>query len=555
MAYLPQDDEKNAQQSGDLNQGGELNQQVPQQEDQQSLSNADTLSSYGGVNPAQQRDTTGKGSAAGARFRNLKSYMDKSKSNIAGQIGQTLTKQKDIVANQQDQTALALKQQREAEQERLTTGEKQFGTLDQAQQTIQTQAQQLAGGQGLDQFRQYQAGQAADFNDVAQRQAEEQKRIQDLQAKQQQAATEQGRFGLLKDVMGAGRQYGGGAQRLDQLLLQTQKPQLQQLQDIRKNLTTDVAKTQQDIASDREQAVADISGRANTLKENIGLGLTQAQTSQQSDLQNRLNALKESEEYKEIMGEDELTNAEINELLKYQTSGLREVKDSMDSSLYGLDAGMQDNLAANLYGLDRTAISNVLNNYRTNLLDTNVSDIATEQDLAQAKALSLLGNQEQSFLNEDRVGKFDLNKIRSDVMSDIQKQIDPRKQEAETYLRQMYENADAERKAIEFQRELGAQGLRLDPNNKFSGVDKVSFADNRAVNPRSTEFKDTDVNILNPLLEKYGLGRYGNVGQAFIKGIYSSTTPTGYKSVTQTQNEASKERQKMLDLLKLYGYK
>lgn len=200
----------------------------------EQLSTASTIMPQtGGAPGANMAPTQASEQKGSGRFQNLQKYLDANQGageRLAGGISRSVGREADQFERQTQQKSDPISQNIQSEKDRLAQAA-------QMNQQIQSgQAQQVAQNQ-LDDFTQIrtgqnQLGQIRNLKDQYSQFA--QQGLGQLDQTAQQAATEGGRFNLLRSAYGGdrpGSQYGLGQRRLDQLFLQAEGGgQLNQLQ-------------------------------------------------------------------------------------------------------------------------------------------------------------------------------------------------------------------------------------------------------------------------------------------------------------------------------------
>ena len=366
VTVVTDQNEREQQEVGDLGATGEITAPAQGQESaQQQLSSAGTMVTPEAASAAQTGATAGKGSAAGARFKNLRKYISKNvQPGIAQKITQQTGKQQAGLQADIGRSQAQFEKNLAAEQQRIGGGEQLLGDTEQKAQEFfrQGAAQYAQDPSKVQEFAGYRQGQAKQFQRADERGF--QQRQADLARQARQAGTEQGRFGLLRETMGRGRQYGTGASRLDQLLLQSQAPEVRAMEQMGQTLgqTTgqDLARLQAERAAGQEE----ISGRAGALQQRIQEGFTGEQTRTQEEITGRQQAQREA---LNRIARGEGTQEDIQEYLGME-KGAR---------TYGVDVGKR--LTAEAADLTR-------------------EEVAQQAELYRLNALATLGGTEQQFL-------------------------------------------------------------------------------------------------------------------------------------------------------------
>lgn len=249
------------------------------------------------------------------RFTNLKKYIDANKdagsrlySGIQNKVGSEFSKgEKEATTN-----AAAVRQGIQAGQEKLaTTGQglvnQVSATNPAGQSTFNAQAFVQDPNQ-LQTFTDFRTGKAIDEQALQQQQNQALVSSQNLantaQNRANQAATEQGRFGLLKETFRSPtNNYTAGQQRLDNLFLQAGGGD--NLGKLQQNLRTNLSKAQ-GIGRGVETSGTDLSN------------LTQDEQTLAGNLQDKINAL-EAEYVKNVEGTSEAVNkARQDEIARYK---------------------------------------------------------------------------------------------------------------------------------------------------------------------------------------------------------------------------------------------
>lgn len=208
----------------------------------EQLSSASTISPQTGaatgatganMSPTQTDSRRGSG-----RFMNLQKYLDANQGageQLAGGITKATQQESDQFQKQAQQKSNPISQNIQAEKDRLAQATQMN------QQVQKGQAQQVAQN-NLDDFTKVRMGQnnLADIRGLKDQYSQfAQQGLRPLGQTAEQAATEGGRFNLLRDTYGGNRpgsEYGLGQRRLDQLFLQAEGGgQLNQLQQSLQN--------------------------------------------------------------------------------------------------------------------------------------------------------------------------------------------------------------------------------------------------------------------------------------------------------------------------------
>lgn len=174
-------------------------------------------SPQGQAQPAQQKQ------AGSGRFQNLQKYITANQQG-AQQIGQKVQQN---VAKQAEKTTQDIG---EANKQLIAGAGQEIGRLEQGKEAItkalETPSEYAFDPEKFKQFQQYRKGesQTQDIQNLAQLQ----NKAANIGEMAKATQSEQGRLGLLKSTF-ANRNYGQGASRLDQLLLQSNPSNLRQL--------------------------------------------------------------------------------------------------------------------------------------------------------------------------------------------------------------------------------------------------------------------------------------------------------------------------------------
>jgi len=419
---------------GGLNSGNQKEEEEKEKSEGEGLALSSQETAMTPQGQQQPQAQSQQGSAAGAKFRNLKSYIDKSKSNMAGQIGAGLQRQESKVGQQLGQAGQQFKETKESEEARLKTGQEGYGSVEQATKTIGEQATDLDAGSKLpagteteeqktqrQNYENFAGWQRGDLKDLSVRgQQDIQSGLQSLGEKAQNLATEGGRFQQLQETLGRGRQYSQGAQKLDQLLLQTQTPQLQQLQELRKNVGKQTGEEFKGLVGASQAAQSELGLQAKKLAGNIGEGITGVETATQEEINRRLKEIEESQAYRTIRGQTPLNEQELGEMVSR-------------------NLGVSGDAAKNLYGANTTELDNLMTQLGVKYGQLTASDVAKQQELDKLNVLSRLSNKDQMFLSEAKgltgeditkdysgaLGKFqesvgDRQKVYTEKLSNVQ---------------------------------------------------------------------------------------------------------------------------------------
>lgn len=384
MAVVNQDqnnnnNQQNQQQGQPLNTGGGASQGAPQ----------------GGSAPSSAQPQQRQGSG---RFQNLSNYLNANQGAgqrmgqaIGTRVGGQVEKQKQ--ETQKNLTDLASgiqagKGEVQAGQgysqqlQNIGQGLQNFQSMENRQQfdDAAKAAQQFAQQQDFSRFQNVQSGQAVNEQQLrdqaAKTQAIQAANQQNIQTKLGQVSTEQGRFDLLKDVYGArkyGQQYGGGAARLDQLLLQNDPSRaVDQLKTQFGQKAKDIGELGRNVSSTSEEGEQLIKSEAdivNALK-------TQSEANQ--DIFNQALGKQENIDFINSLRQQKLDEYK-NAIKNRQFTGEQ-------AEFLGLGGGQQYGTAA-----DQLRFYNVTSDPNQYLKQAQMAqamrDIATEQDYDAYKAL------------------------------------------------------------------------------------------------------------------------------------------------------------------------
>jgi len=414
----------------------------------------------------QTAATSGKGSAAGARFQNLKKYIDKNQNaGLAQKITQGVQKQETGLGKEIGQSQSQFESNLAAEKQRLSGGEQLLGVeptgeanVDKANDFFKNQATQYAQDAGnVEKFQGYRG-------DEAKFQREDEKSFQqkqdELKAKAERTKTEGGRFSLLKDTFGQGRQYGTGASRLDQMLLQSQVPEIQKMQQLGQTASIDTGQALTDLRTGRDVGQSDVSRRAEALRGQIKSGLADENTAMKSDIDQRVADYNQARIAGETTGRTYLEDQAIEDYLqstgafdKYRqigSFGMSSDRFNAANYLQQLASGgginnysfMAPDTTSELAQMgyenvdNREAITNKLSDilrgqgydYRNYMNTPEIGtsgSLSTESDLLKAQALADLGGTgEQTLISDvENIGKYkeglpsnlDLAKLNTDI--------------------------------------------------------------------------------------------------------------------------------------------
>jgi hypothetical protein len=407
----------------------------------QRLSDTSTMGSASqpqGFQAAQQKAPAQQGSAAGQRFRNLKAYVGKSKSNLAGYVGGQLKEKENIVGQQIQKSQEQLGKDVTAAKERAGSAETayaipQTGTPATEQVPVTpapTTSSILAGGAASitadpTKAKEF-SGLLAGVNpNIQVGKAEElAKSVGGIKESAQNLGTEQGRFATLQQTLGAGRGYSQGAQALDQLLLQTQKPQVQQLKELRGTLGQVSSKQLEGLQQEAGTAATELGGRFGQISASLKEGLKGAQGQITDAAKQRLAEFKATPEY-QAMTTAGLTDAEIlNSLSKKLGPAGKPLMLNEESK----------NLFKNLYGLSQTDIQNLLNEDKANLAKIgSAKGMATAEEQANLAALSQLGGKEVPLITPEGIeGVSNAQDLKRAALDKVTQAVVTRKKEYDT---------------------------------------------------------------------------------------------------------------------------
>lgn len=337
-------------------------------------------------NPGQQ------GSATGQRFRNLKQYIDQSKGGMAEKIVSNIQRQEASVGEQIEQAKSKFDTTVTDERKRLTEEETKYATPEAATTNIIENAGTLVGNEG---FKGLQSGQVADTTiakagDIGRSAAAVRERGTSL-------GTEGGRFQELQQRFGTGRRYGTGAQRLDQLILQTKKDERDVLGAARKDLGVGIEKEFSDLVGQEEAARQELGQRAGSIQSNIEKGISTGYEDLFKKATTGLEEFKSNPVYNQLL-EQGFTNDEIVNFLKYQTKESDPTKEVVKPTTPTVKPigtpTVEDQMRENLYNVynDPTEIQNRLNPYLDELrsLSSNAG-MLSNAEIETLNALSQLG--------------------------------------------------------------------------------------------------------------------------------------------------------------------
>lgn len=381
-----------------VNQNQNNNQNQQQQADNLTTGGGIAQSSGGPQAPNAAPAAPGQARQGSGRFQNLSNYLKANQGAgqrmgqvIGSKVGTEVEKQKQ--ETQKNLSGLAAGIQ--AGKGEIQAGQgfnQQLQNIGQGLSSFQNmenraefdaaaqKASQFAQQPDFNRFQNIQSGQAIDENALRNQEAQtlENQRIaqENIQNRLGQVSTEQGRFGLLKDIYGGkkyGQQYGGGFARLDQLLLQNDPSKTVGA------LRTQFGEKAKDISQLGRQVGSTALENQNLIAEEAALvPALQNQASSNQDVFNQMLGKQENVDFINKLRQqklDEYTNAiKTRQFTKDQAETL---------GLTGNQYGAYGN-ELRTYNLDT---SNPFNYIKQAQMAQGIQDIATEQDYDAYKAL------------------------------------------------------------------------------------------------------------------------------------------------------------------------
>ena len=378
----------------------------------------------------QQNRTAGTG-----RFQNLQNFVGANKDfNLGGKVGDAVYKKSEPTQSKIATQRKDLTSQYEGEKSRIGRADELTGMAVNDPQKLLAEA----NANNRQQFEQIRSG---DYTDPRlQNVAGLQSATNQLQGLENRTMTEQGRFGLLRDTFGLPG-YSQGAQRADQLLLQSDPSQLQYMRDRARAAYTDTQSALDDALSAEKAYSGEISGLAGEASTEANRRLREAAEGRLSDIDKAYqDALSQSTAFSDFLaGNRELTDEELRNYMDVDAA--TQAANAAEWRIYDT---LKDPTANYLWmqGITPEALSPTQRQYYTDKLmspeasryrelqqqfdqarETGAWDLAYNPEAAAIKeemdALSAQGYNEEGLRNE-YVGQLrnEVNRLTSQLSSD-----------------------------------------------------------------------------------------------------------------------------------------
>jgi hypothetical protein len=447
-------------QKGSKLSGGDTNLTTDRAEDKDNKDNL-TLSTTSTMkdaapnyNASQAKAPAQQGSAAGERFRSLRSYIDKSKANMAGRIGQGLQQREQAAVGEIKQAEGTVNRQIKKVED-AQAGATDFGfqgptpaapvAAPASTETPPTpvkpetpvsaaiQAKDTFTPEEIEKFQGLITSKAPEFtipgvSNIGNTVAELGKSAAGL-------GTEQGRFEELRRNLGAGRGYSAGAQQLDQLLLQTQKGEASKLKELQKTVGKDSREQLQGLAANVDNQTQKLGQAGIDIKKALTEGLKAAQEDVVERSKKAMEAFKGSDDYKKLIAggysEEEILQYLQNTLTPGYENKMKGGGRIGNKAITSGEAS--GDLLSNFYGLTPEQVSNLMTDAKNQA--TNVgsySGILSEKDRNVLKNLGLLGGSVIPIDSAEDLGYADdtsIDKIRQSALDSVMKGVTERKDE------------------------------------------------------------------------------------------------------------------------------
>jgi hypothetical protein len=468
-------------------------------EDQQSqrLSSTEGMS---GIIPTysttQAKAPAQQGSTAGERFRSLRSYIDKSKANMAGRIGQGLQQREQAAVGEIGQAGQKLQRDIDEEKQRQS-GATTFGFpanqgVD-AKTNVASTLQNL-GEVGEEQTRTFQdlitgAGpnlQVAGAANLGQS-------VGQLKETARGLGTEQGRFEELRRNLGTGRGYSAGAQQLDQLLLQTQKNEASKLKELQKTVGVESGRQLEGLARTAETEASALGQQSKNIAEALRGGLTDAQSDVIRRSERAMQDFKESSDYAALKEGGYSEEEILNYMLPFFQ---KPVKGGTITTKGGISAGGE--LLTDFYGLRPEEIKNLMSNEVNQIRGIDsYKGMLSERDAGVLKNLGLLGGSAVPIQSAEDLGYTDVasvEDIRRSALDKVMDSVSGRKQQ--------YDKIEAEKNKV-------VAELDTQKNTEFAKIDELHRLRNKVNTTRGAGYQaalNEYHNAMNYFVDKYGIG-------------------------------------------------
>lgn len=342
--------------------------------------------------PVQQKQ------AGSGRFQNLQKYIQANQPG-AQQIGQKVQQN---VAKQSDKVTQNIGQ---ANTQLISGANKELNRLDQGKEAItkalETPSEYVSDADKFNQFQQYRKGisQAQDIQNLSQLQNQAAAIGEMSKASQ----SEQGRLGLLKNTF-ANKNYGQGASRLDQLLLQSNPNNLRQLAQSAKASHAQQVSNLQTLQNLRDKYNTDISNEATARQKEATTGLETNIGAKESELTKKATQAQIEQDLlakyaQQAFGQDKGLFQDINLSAEEKAkSGLDKLTGADILKATGLQAGQ------NYFRLTPQDILRAQQVER--------ESVASAEDVKRLDDLRKLQEMENAFIrNRDLIGKYTAGKL------------------------------------------------------------------------------------------------------------------------------------------------
>jgi hypothetical protein len=337
--------------------------------------------------PAQQKQ------AGSGRFQNLQKYIQANQPG-AQQIGQKVQQN---VAKQSEKVTQNIGQ---ANTQLMSGAEKELGRLEQGKEAItkalEAPSEYASDEEKFKQFQQYRKGisQAQDIQNLSQLQNQASAIGEMSKASQ----SEQGRLGLLKNTF-ANKNYGQGASRLDQLLLQSNPNNLRQLAQSTKASHAQQMSNIQNLQKQQEQYNKQIAEQAAARQKEATTGLETNIGAKESELSKKAIQAQIEQDLlakyaQQAFGEDKGLFQDIDLTAEEKAkSGLEKLSAADILKATGLQAGQ------NYFRLTPQDILRAQQVER--------ESVASAEDVKRLDDLRKLQEMENTFIrNRDLIGKY-----------------------------------------------------------------------------------------------------------------------------------------------------
>jgi hypothetical protein len=354
-------------------------------------------SSY--INPqGQSTQPTQQKQAGSGRFQNLQKYIQANQPG-AQQIGQKVQQN---VAKQSEKVTQNIGQ---ANTQLMSGAQKELGRLEQGKEAItkalETPSEYVSDADKFNQFQQYRKGisQAQDIQNLSQLQNQAAAIGEMSKASQ----SEQGRLGLLKNTF-ANKNYGQGASRLDQLLLQSNPNNLRQLAQSAKASHAQQVSNIQNLQKQQEQYNKQIAEQAAARQKEATTGLETNIGAKESELTKKATQAQIEQNLlakyaQQAFGQDKGLFQDINLTAEEKAnSGLDKLTGADILKATGLQAGQ------NYFRLTPQDILRAQ--------DVKQESVASAEDVKRLDDLRKLQEMENAFIrNRDLIGKYTAGRL------------------------------------------------------------------------------------------------------------------------------------------------